>query len=198
MANLYERAIDIFNKNINPEISRGKTTPMPYQDPSTATTVEQLKNDFNKFLNSFFDSGRMMALATFPEAPTTNVLGKLVSELQTDVEVFEGLKEGIITGTLPYVTGYTGFSGDVERQEGNYLVLHFAYDTTAYPTAKVELNVNDKGVPATVDLDSDMNLVARIVDKDLQKLSVVLYDADDKEVGRFRYNLSGLVLGEKD
>lgn len=194
MANLYERAIGIFNKNVDPDISRGGVSPVPYQANSTATTVDQLKVDFNAFMDKFRASGRMMDLFTYPEPGTQTILGKTVSDLQENIEVFEGVHEGHIVGTLKYVTGYTGFSGDPERQKGNFLVLHFAYDTTAYPTAKVELNINDKGVPATVDLDADMILVMRVTNKDIQKMTVVLYDSEDTEVRRFTYNLSGLTL----
>ena len=34
--------------------------------------------------------------------------------------------DGVIGGTLHYVTGYTGFSGLPEEQEGNYLAVHAA------------------------------------------------------------------------
>lgn len=196
MSKIYERAIDIFNKNVNPDIARGSVTPIPYQPASTATTVAQLKEDFNAFLAKVAGSGRMADLFTYPEAAATNVLGKVVGDLQEDVEVLEGVKDRVIAGTLKYVTGYTGFSGDVERQKGNYIVLHFAYDTTAYPVGKVELNVNDQGVPAVVTLDADMILVARIVDKDVQTLTVVLYDGDGAEAKRFKYHLSALDLEE--
>ena len=48
--------------------------------------------------------------------------GKTVSELQSNV-VVEG---DAISGTLHYVTGYTGFDGsDPLEQEGNYLALTF-------------------------------------------------------------------------
>ena len=49
-----------------------------------------------------------------------DLLGKVISDLQEDVEILEDK----ITGTLKYVTGYTGFSSDPELQEGNYLAIH--------------------------------------------------------------------------
>ena len=49
----------------------------------------------------------------------TDLLGKSVTDLQEDVSI----SEGIINGTLHYVTGYTGFSGEPEEQEGHYLAL---------------------------------------------------------------------------
>lgn len=196
MSKLYERAIDIFNKNVEPDIARGSVTPIPYQPTSTATTVAQLKEDFNAFLAKVAGSGRMADLFTYPEPGTETVLGKTVSDLQDGIEVLNGIKDNAIAGTLKYVTGYTGFSGDPDRQQGYYLVLHFVYDTTAYPKAVVELNVNDQGVPHSVELDSDKILVARIVNKDVQTLTVVLYDGDDAEAKRFKYRLSALTLEE--
>ena len=57
-----------------------------------------------------------------PMGSGETVYGKQVSELQTGVQV-EGTA---ITGTLNYVTGYTGFnSSQVEEQSGNYLALDF-------------------------------------------------------------------------
>ena len=53
-------------------------------------------------------------------APDEDLLGKVVGDLQSDVIVL-GTK---ITGTLNWVTGYTGFSGDEEMQSGNYVALY--------------------------------------------------------------------------
>ena len=44
-----------------------------------------------------------------------------MTDLQEDIDFGE---DGI-TGTLKYVTGYTGYSGSAELQEGNFLALHF-------------------------------------------------------------------------
>ena len=49
----------------------------------------------------------------------TNLLGKVVTDLQEDVAI----ADGAITGTLHYLDDYTGFSGDPAEQEGNYLVV---------------------------------------------------------------------------
>ncbi len=62
-----------------------------------------------------------------------------------------------ITGTLNYVTGYTGYSGDEELQSGNYLALHATSEAGA--TITVELV---GGVSGPVTLDSDGISIGRI------------------------------------
>lgn len=51
-----------------------------------------------------------------------DLLGKDCADLQENVSV----SNGVISGTLHYVTGYTGFSGNAELQEGNYVALKFS------------------------------------------------------------------------
>ena len=55
-------------------------------------------------------------------ADSVDLLGKKVSDLQEGVFIVDGK----VFGTLKYVTGYTGFSGRADEQEGYYLVLHYA------------------------------------------------------------------------
>lgn len=88
------------------------------------------------------------------EKGTTNVLGKLTSDLQSDVAI----NEGVITGTLAYVTGYTGFSSKVSEQSGNYLVLKA--DSVEGATITALLIGGDMKKPVT--LDEDKNIVFRI------------------------------------
>lgn len=57
-------------------------------------------------------------------ADSVDLLGKKCSDLQRNVFV----DDGKVYGFLNYVTGFTGFSGDVKEQEGYYIVLHFAHD----------------------------------------------------------------------
>lgn len=107
-----------------------------------------------------------MVLSAEPEDPSTVVLGKAVNLLQDNVIV----NDNFIQGHLNYVTGYTGFSGNTEYQSGNYLVLKFA--ATDGATTTVELtNALDARGPVT--LDSDMNCVFRVTDKNSQKIKVV-------------------------
>ncbi len=47
-----------------------------------------------------------------------------MTDLQSNVSV----GDGVISGTLHYVEGYTGFSGLPAEQEGNYLAIHAEAD----------------------------------------------------------------------
>ena len=115
---------------------------------------------------------------------SVDLLGKTADDLQTGVEV----SNGAITGTLKYVTGYTGFSGDAEEQEGNFLALKVtAVDGC---TITVELINGTVGHPVT--LDSDGMIVLRIADKSTQSVEVVATKDSISEVQRF--TLTGLTL----
>ena len=85
----------------------------------------------------------------------TDLLGKSVTDLQKDVTI----GKDAIGGTLHYVTGYTGFSGDTTEQEGNYLALHFAATGATSIAVKVVGSEHD---PVT--LDEDGLMVFRIRD----------------------------------
>ena len=54
-------------------------------------------------------------------ADSVDLLGKKASDLQKGVFIVDGK----VFGTLKYVTGYTGFSGRADEQEGYYLALHY-------------------------------------------------------------------------
>lgn len=121
------------------------------------------------------------------EAQTTNVLGKLVSELQSS-DVTVGDSE--ITGTLHYVTGYTGFHGsDPLEQEGNFLALKINATTAEGLTTAVELV---GGTTGPVTLDSDMNIVLHIQNKNTESVKVTVTKGDESETKT--YGLSGLTL----
>ena len=91
-----------------------------------------------------------------------DLLGKVIGDLQENVQVLTDE----ITGTLKYVTGYTGFSGDVSEQSGHYLVLHNT--TNGDEDIYVELI---GGVHGPVKLDSDGIIIIRIANKE-QKVKV--------------------------
>lgn len=101
------------------------------------------------------------------EVQTANVLGKLVSELQAaDVTV----GESEITGTLHYVTDYTGFdASEPSEQVGNFLALKINASSIEDVTTVVELVGGTKG-PVT--LDTDMNIVLHIQNKDTESVKV--------------------------
>lgn len=93
-----------------------------------------------------------------------------------------------ITGTLKYVTDYTGFSGDPAEQQGNYLVLHIDTDVDD-ATIEVELIGGDHG---SVTLDSDRTLIGRIKNKS-QKIKITASKEGYPTVSK-TYTLGGLTL----
>lgn len=99
-----------------------------------------------------------------------------------------GVGANDISGTLNYVTGYTGFSGDSAEQSGHYLALHI--DTAVEGSTIVVELVG--GVHAPVTLDSDRTIILRIKNK-FQKIKITAskegYDTVTKT-----YTLSGLTL----
>lgn len=86
--------------------------------------------------------------------------------MQSDINIV-GKSE--ITGTLKYVTGYTGFSGKTEEQSGNYIALHATHPTA--DSIAVMLHGGTVGHPVT--LDSDGLAVVRISDKETQTLEFI-------------------------
>ncbi len=130
----------------------------------------------------------MISLAANADiAAGVDLFGKTVSDLQENVTI----SDDTISGILKYVTDYTGFSGDVSEQSGNYLVLHF--DTNIeVDSITVELINGTLGHPVT--LDSDGIIVLRIADKDTQSVRVVATKGNDIAVKTF--TLDGLTLNE--
>ena len=118
----------------------------------------------------------------------TSLLGKYVTDLQEDVEI----AGGVITGTLHYVTEYTGFSGDPAEQEGNYLAV--VCEASEGDTITAELIGGQHG-PVT--LDPDGILIARITDPAAQKLRFTATGVDGTTETK-EYSLSGLTLEEED
>ena len=118
----------------------------------------------------------------------TSLLGKYVTDLQEDVEI----AGGVITGTLHYVTEYTGFSGDPAEQEGNYLAV--VCEASEGDTITAELIGGQHG-PVT--LDPDGILIARITDPATQKLRFTATGVDGTTETK-EYSLSGLTLEEED
>lgn len=111
-----------------------------------------------------------------------SLLGKLASDLQTEVTI----SDGVISGKLKYVTGYTGFSGNPAEQEGNYLALKVE-GVEASDVVTVELLGGTVGHPIT--LDSDRNIVLKIANTETQSVKVVVNGEATKT-----YALTGLEL----
>lgn len=90
--------------------------------------------------------------------PTETRYGKTVSTLQSDIVI----NDDSISGTLNYVTGYTGYSGDTDLQSGYYIALKLDVPNGATTTIAA-LNNGGSGTP--VDLGSDDYAVGRITTK---------------------------------
>lgn len=118
---------------------------------------------------------------TIPEG--VSLLGKELSDLQSGVSV--GMND--ISGTVHYVTDYTGFSGDPAEQQGNYLALHI--DSDEDTTITVELI---GGTHGPVTLDSDRTLIVRLRNKQ-QKIKITVAKDGYDTVTR-TYTLAGLTL----
>ena len=127
----------------------------------------------------------MISLVLAPEEDEAVVLGETVSDLQTDLAV----GDNAITGTLSYITGFTGFSGFAEEQSGNYMALKIATNLVG-GTTTVELINGTLGHP--VALDSDMNIILRITDPATQSIRVVTTKGELTETKE--YGLADLVL----
>lgn len=118
----------------------------------------------------------------------TNLLGKVVTDLQEDVAI----ADGAITGTLHYIDDYTGFSGDPTEQKGNYLAV--VCEASEGDTITVEL-VN--GLHGPVTLDPDGILLVRVTDPATQKLIFTATGTDGTTEAQ-EYSLSGLTLEEEE
>lgn len=114
-----------------------------------------------------------------------DLFGKQPDVLQTGISV-EG---NSITGTLKYVTDYTGFNDSVvEEQSGNYLAIKV--DTVdEVDSITVELVGGTKG-PVT--LDEDRIHVMRI--KDVESQSIKIVATKGEESCSETFDISGLTL----
>lgn len=113
---------------------------------------------------------------------STDLLGKSVTDLQSDIVV----GNGAITGTLKHVTGYTGWSSNPADQEGNYLAIHASVP-----------GVSDAAITATLTQEnvvdpSDGLIVLRITNKNIP-LVITAKKAGYADVVK-TYSLTGLTL----
>ena len=99
-----------------------------------------------------------------------------------------------ITGTLKYVTDYTGFSSDPALQSGNFLALKFSDIDENITSVKVGI---EPGTPAVeVINDPDMNGVFRILNPATNKFVVTI--SDGSHTKRQVFDLSGLTLEDEE
>ena len=117
-------------------------------------------------------------------ADEVDVFGKSASDLQTNIAI-TGDK---ITGTLKYVTDFTGFSDNPEEQEGNFLVIHCATDLPG-DTITAQLEGSDP-----IELEEDGLAVFRITDT--TKKIIITAERGDETVTK-TYSISDLVLQEE-
>lgn len=117
--------------------------------------------------------------------------GKDTDDLQDDVVVMAIPSEYVnhIYGTLKYVEGYTGYSGDPEEQDGNYLALHIESEEGAVTTASFV------GGERVVTLESDDFLVIRVTDK-AKVLKVVTTKGNVTHT--YKFSFADLVLEEPE
>ena len=126
----------------------------------------------------------MTSLSVEPVTDATiDLLGLDCTDLQSDIEI----GNGEITGTLKYVTGYTGFSGLEEEQSGNYLAL---YITAGEEGETIQVQLGSK---SPVTLDADGLIICRITDKSMQTIKVVASVDGYTPVSR-TYSLAGLTV----
>lgn len=118
---------------------------------------------------------------------TQDLLGKTVDDLQENIVIGRNK----ITGTLKYVTGYTGFSSNVAEQSGNYLALYCEVPLEDDVNITVEV-INGFSGPVT--LDDDGLIVLRIASTN-QSVKVTAskqgYDSITKT-----YSLADITLAE--
>lgn len=119
---------------------------------------------------------------------STDLLGKVVTDLQEDVAI----GNDAITGTLKYVDGYTGYSGDPDEQVGNYLAFH----CSAADGATIEVKL-EGGPLDWQELDEDGLVISRITDKDDQTVKVRASLEGEEGYETKEFSLSGLVLEEE-
>ena len=112
---------------------------------------------------------------------TTDLFGKSVNDLQSNVVV----GKDSITGTLKYVTGYTGFSSKTDEQQGNYLAIHAAVPGMA--DAKITVTVTKPSV-----LDEDGLIVLLI--KNTSQTVTVKAEKEGYDTVTKTFTLTGLTL----
>ena len=118
----------------------------------------------------------------------TEAYGLNVNQLQSDI-VIDGTD---ISGTLKYVTDYTGFNAtDNSEQSGNYLALSVEVPEGATVTTQL---INGK--KGSVDLTTDKFCIYRITNKDTQKVKFTVTKGNESKTET--YSLSGLTLNEAD
>lgn len=113
-----------------------------------------------------------------------DLLGKNITDLESGIVIDD---DGNITGTLKYVTGYTGFSGDPEEQEGYFLALHVGVPDE---TGVTIVYTNAKGDTVTLDPDGLHIILIKNINK---KFTFTASKSDHTTVVK-EFNVKGIKL----
>lgn len=113
---------------------------------------------------------------------STDLLGKTVDDLQENIVV----GDSAITGTLKYVTGYTGWSSNPAEQEGNYLAIHASVPEVDGVTITATLTQENLVDPA------DGLIVLRVTNKNIPLVLTAKKEGYADVVKNF--SLTGLTL----
>lgn len=115
---------------------------------------------------------------------SVDLLGKVISDLQENV-VISGTT---ITGTLKYVTDYTGFSGKASEQKGNFFAFYC-------PMAKeTGVTVNVKAASGTLwPIDSTDGIIVLQI-KDKNKPILLIASKEGYVPYAKEYDISGMTF----
>lgn len=89
---------------------------------------------------------------------------------------------GKASGTLKYVTGYTGFSSDTDLQKGNFIALKWSDPAEGVTSLKVGIVPSSIGADLVECIDdTDRNGVFRVTNKNTQKIKIVQSDGEHEK-----------------
>lgn len=120
--------------------------------------------------------------------PSADLLNKTAPDFQQNIEI----KDGEITGTLHYVTGFSAFGGPAADHEGHYLALQVA-DVPAGSTTTVEVIGGLVGHPVIVD-PSDYIVLLKVLNNNIK---IKFVTTSGKNVATKLFTVKNLVLTPK-
>ena len=129
-----------------------------------------------------------LTIAVSPITGDTDLLGKKAADLQSNIVVNN--KTMNISGTLKHVTGYTGFSGKVDEQSGNYIALNVD-PASGFPESMTVEVKNGTSGPSRLTA-GDHQVVLKIKDAATQGI-IIKATNKGAEVTK-EYKLTGLTL----
>lgn len=157
----------------------------PLVPEGTMTIVANGTYDVAQYANAEVSVEASLDVVVSAVAEGVDLFGKDAGDLQEDIAI----SNSAITGTLKYVTDYTGFSSKVEEQSGNYIGLKVEADADSIT---VELVGGTLGHPVT--LDEDGMIVLKIADTSTQSITVVATKGTVSET--LSFSIAGLTLAE--